>query len=164
MERWPTEIPLLVVVAIAAGCLWLLFALSMIGLIYAVFIGLFLSLSHLGFVAYLRGSAVRLGPDQFPELHARVVHLAHRVGLRKEPEVYVMQAGGSLNALATGFLRSRMVVLFSDLRLFQRESLRSIRKSSKEERAPRSGSPGRWSAWPWRRSFSPVCPHSSCEA
>lgn len=115
VERWPTEIPLLVVVALAAACLWLFFALSMIGLIYAVFIGVFLFFSHLGFVAYLRGSAVRLGSEQLPDLHARVVHLAHRVGLRKTPEVYVMQAGGALNALATGFLRSRMVVLFSDL-------------------------------------------------
>jgi hypothetical protein len=58
---------------------------------------------------------VRLGPEQFPELHARVLELARRIGLKKEPEVYLMQAGGSLNALATGFLRSRMVVLFSDL-------------------------------------------------
>src|SRR5258705_8404543 len=31
------------------------------------------------------------------------------------PETYLMQAGGSLNAFATRFLRSHMVVLFSDL-------------------------------------------------
>ena len=115
VERWPSEIPLLVAVSIAAVLIWVLLTATMIGLIYAVFIGLFLFVSHLGFVAYLRGSAVRLGPDQFPELHARVADLSRRIGLRKEPEAYIMQAGGALNALATGFLRSRMVVLYSDL-------------------------------------------------
>jgi len=115
VQRWPTEKPLLVLVAIAAAGLWVALIVSVIGFLYAAFIGLFLFVSHLGFIAYLRGSAIRLGPDQLPELHARVIGLASRVGLTKEPEVYVMQAGGALNALATGFLRSRMVVLFSDL-------------------------------------------------
>jgi Zn-dependent protease with chaperone function len=115
VERWPTEKPLLVLVAIAAVLLWVALTVTVIGFVYAAFIGLFLFVSHLGFIAYLRGSAVRLGPDQLPELHARVIELAGRVGLTREPEVYVMQAGGALNALATGFLRSRMVVLFSDL-------------------------------------------------
>ncbi|MGH9868056.1 MAG: M48 family metallopeptidase [Candidatus Polarisedimenticolia bacterium] len=115
VERWPTEIPLLVAVIVAAAGLWILFTITVIGLLYGALIALFLFVSHVGFVAYLRGSAVRLGPEQFPELHARVLELARRIGLRKIPEVYMMQAGGSLNALATGFLRSHMVVLFSDL-------------------------------------------------
>jgi hypothetical protein len=58
---------------------------------------------------------VRLGPDQFPELYYRVQDLATRAGIKELPEVYIMQAGGTLNALATKFLRSRMIVLFSDL-------------------------------------------------
>ena len=115
VERWPTEIPLLVLVALAAAGIWILLAVSMIGLIYALLIGAFLALSHVGFIAYIRGSAVRLSPDQLPELHARVASLARRVGLSAQPEAYLMQAGGSLNALATRFLRSHMLVLFSDL-------------------------------------------------
>jgi Zn-dependent protease with chaperone function len=70
---------------------------------------------HLGFVSHVRGNAVRLGPDQFPELHERVTLLAQRMGLERVPEAYLMQAGGSLNAFATRFLRSNMIVLFSDL-------------------------------------------------
>lgn len=115
VERWPTEIPLLVLVAVAAAGTWLLLAVSMIGLLYALLIGVFLGLSHVGFIAYIRGSAVRLSPEQLPELHARVTSLARRLGLRVQPEAYLMQAGGSLNALATKFLRSHMLVLFSDL-------------------------------------------------
>jgi len=58
---------------------------------------------------------VRIGPDQFPELHARVQELSRRAGLGKMPAAYVMQAGGDLNALATKLFRARMIVLFSDL-------------------------------------------------
>ncbi len=115
IERWPTEIPLLVLLILAAGFVWVALFVSVIGIIYAVMIGLFLFLSHLGFVAHLRGSAIRLGPDQFPELYDRVCQLSRRAGLDQVPEAYVMQAGGALNALATAFLRARMVVLFSDL-------------------------------------------------
>ncbi len=115
VERWPSEIPLLVLVALAAAGIWFFLVFSIIGVLYAALIGLFLFFTHLGFVAHLRGSAVRLGPDQFPELHRRVQELAARAGLARVPEAYVMHAGGSLNALATHFLRARMIVLFSDL-------------------------------------------------
>jgi len=41
--------------------------------------------------------------------------LARRMELRRMPEVYLMQQDGALNAFATRFLRSHMVVLLSDL-------------------------------------------------
>lgn len=115
VERWPSEVPLLVLVAVAAAGLWALFAISIIGIIYAFFIALFLFASHVAFIAHVRGSAVHLGPDQFPDLYRRVQHLAGRAGIRDVPEAYLMQAGGALNALATKFLRARMIVLYSDL-------------------------------------------------
>ncbi len=115
VERWPTEIPLLVLVVLAALGIWLLLAVTIIGIVYVVLIGLFLFVVHVVFVAYVRGNAVRLGPDQFPELYERVRHLAQKIGLRREPEAYLMEAGGALNALATRFLRSEIIVLYSDL-------------------------------------------------
>ncbi len=115
VERWQTERPLLVLVILAALAIWLLLALSIIGLIYAAFIGLFLFVSHLAFIAHLRGSAVRLGPGQLPHLHRRVEELSARLGLRRAPAAYVMQAGGTLNALATRFFATNFIVLFSDL-------------------------------------------------
>lgn len=115
VDAWPSERPLLILVACAAAAIWLLLAVSIIGFVYVALIGLVLFFVHLGFITHLRGSAVRLGPRQFPELYARVVQLARQAGLEALPEVYLLQSGGSLNALATRFLRSRMVVLFSDL-------------------------------------------------
>ncbi len=58
---------------------------------------------------------MRLGSGQLPELHARVQQLARAAGLAREPEAYLLESGGSLNALATKFFRGRMIVLFSDL-------------------------------------------------
>jgi Zn-dependent protease with chaperone function len=112
---WPSEAPLYVFVLLVSLGLWALLALSIFGLVYVSLIGVLLFFVHLGFVTHLRGSAVRLGPGQFPELYARVLELARASGLRDEPEAYLLEAGGSLNALATKFFRGRMIVLFTDL-------------------------------------------------
>lgn len=115
VERWPTELPLLVFVAVAAAFFWLLVAISILGLVYALLIGVVLFFSHVIFIAHVRGSAVKLGPAQFPELDQRVRELAARAGIRRVPDAYLMQSGGALNAFATKFLRSRIIVLYSDL-------------------------------------------------
>lgn len=115
VERWPTEEPLFVFVVLAAVTLWLLLAVSIIGLVYVLLIGVALFVSHVVFVAHVRGSAVRLSANQLPELHRRVEELAARAGLLRPPEAYLMQADGALNALATRFLGVNVIVLFSDL-------------------------------------------------
>jgi Zn-dependent protease with chaperone function len=115
VRRWETEIPLLVLVIVASIVLWILVAVSVIGIFYAVFFSLFFLLAQVGFIAHLRGSAIKLGPQQMPELYARVVAIASRIGLAKVPDAYLMQAGGSLNAMATKLFRSNFIVLYSDL-------------------------------------------------
>jgi|GEM_PF-1113789 len=115
VARWPTEIPLLFFVALATAGIWLLLAVSIFGILYVGLIGLFLFFTHLVCVTHVRGSAVRLGPYQFPELYERVVALSRKAGLREVPEAYLMEAGGSLNAFASKLFRSRFVVLYSDL-------------------------------------------------
>jgi len=115
VRRCPTEKPLLIMVIVAALCLWMLLIFSFIGIFYAVLIAVFFFLGHLAFIAHLRGSGVRLGPEQMPELHRRVGELSGRLGMRQPPVAYVIQAGGQLNALATKFLGSQFIVLYSDL-------------------------------------------------
>jgi Zn-dependent protease with chaperone function len=115
VRRWPTERPLLYLNALAAGGLWVMFLSSphLFGYL-AVMLGVMLLL-NLAFVAQLRGSAVRLGPEQFLELHARVEELARQMELKRIPAVYLMQQDGALNAFATRFMRTHFVVLLSDL-------------------------------------------------
>jgi Zn-dependent protease with chaperone function len=115
VRRWPSETPLFVLVLLCAIACWIFFVLSIVGFAYVVMIGIFFFVSHVAFITHLRGSAVRVGPDQMPELHERIQDLSRRIGLRKAPTAYVMQAGGTLNALATKFFSSNFVVLFSDL-------------------------------------------------
>lgn len=115
VERWPTERPLFALSLLVSIVLWLIAIISVFGIIYAGLFALFFFLVHLGFVAHVRGSAVRLSPEQFPELHQRVARMAVKLGMMQVPETYVMQAGGALNAFATRFLGSNIVVLYSDL-------------------------------------------------
>ena len=115
VARWPTERPLLILNALASAGLWFLFLRSFQSSISIVMSGAIFALMNVAFVAVIRGSAVRLGPEQVPELHARVEELARRMGFRRAPAVYLMQQDGALNAFATRFLRLHMVVLLSDL-------------------------------------------------
>lgn len=115
VDRWPSEMPLLVLVAVVSLAVWAVAAISIVGLAYAAILGAFFFVGHAVFVAHVRGSAVRLGPEQFPEVHAAVERLSGRMGLTPVPDVYLMQAGGALNAFAAKFFRSNIVVLFSDL-------------------------------------------------
>lgn len=115
IPRWPTEIPLRIVIMLVSLAIWALLALSIVGLIYALMIGLFLFFAHVAFIAHVRGSGVRIGPEQFPELWERVVALSRLAGMPEPPAAYIMQAGGELNAFATKFLGGRVMVLYSEL-------------------------------------------------
>ncbi len=117
VARWPSEIPLFIVATAVSLIIWAALVVGSfgLGLIYVAAIVLFVFFAQVGFIAHLRGSAIRLGPDQFPDLHARVVELSRRAGLKAPPEAYILQADGALNALATKFFRGEMIVLYSDL-------------------------------------------------
>jgi Zn-dependent protease with chaperone function len=115
VKRWPSERPLFAISLLVSIVLWILAVVSIIGIIYAAFLGLIFFLLHIGFIAHIRGSAVRLSQEQFPELHQRVARLAVRLGMTRVPETFVMQGGGALNAFATRFLGANIVVLYSDL-------------------------------------------------
>jgi Zn-dependent protease with chaperone function len=111
----PAEGPLRILLLIAGIALWIVFVLSVVGLVYGILLGLFFFFAHMSLIAHVRGSSIKLGPSQMPELYARVVELSRRIGLEKVPDVYLRQSGGLLNAFATRFGRARFVVLFSDL-------------------------------------------------
>ena len=109
------EVPLRVSLLIIGMALWLVFVLSVVGLAYGILLGLFFFFAHMSLIAHLRGSSIKLGPNQMPELYGRVVELSRRIGLQKVPDVYLRQSGGLLNAFATRFGKARFVVLFSEL-------------------------------------------------
>jgi hypothetical protein len=63
----------------------------------------------------IRGNAVRVSERQFPQLHRLAAAHARRLGLKRVPDMYVMESGGLLNAFATRFLGRDFVILYSDV-------------------------------------------------
>ena len=115
VTRWPSELPLLALALVASVAIYVLLAISLVGAIYVGAFAVMFFVMNAAFVAHIRGSAVRLGPQQFPDLHRRVAEIARRIGLDEVPDAYLMQAGGALNAFATRFLGLNVIVLFSHL-------------------------------------------------
>ena len=115
IKRHPAEIPLFIIMLLISLCVWTILLFSSIGLIYAMIIGLFVLFGHVISIAHIRGNAVEINEEQFSEIHNIVVTLSKRLDFKKTPEVYLMQSGGVLNALATKFLRSKLIVLHSEL-------------------------------------------------
>lgn len=103
-----------IVVLLISILVWLGLAVTMIGLVYALFIGFFLWLGNGLLTAYLRAEAVRVGADQLPELDASLREVCQKLGVRNVPALYVLQSGGLLNAFATRFAGRDFVVVYSD--------------------------------------------------
>lgn len=84
----------------------------------AVYIVVFLLISFVRnglLVGFIRGSCVRVGPDQFPDVYDMLCHHSGKLGLRKIPSLYIMQSGGALNALALRCVGRDYVVVFSSV-------------------------------------------------
>ncbi len=67
------------------------------------------------FIGYIQGNAVRVNEQQFPDIHKLVRELAAKIDLQKIPDIYILQAGGFLNAFATKFLSRNFVVIYSEI-------------------------------------------------
>ncbi|MBV8061918.1 MAG: M48 family metallopeptidase [Alphaproteobacteria bacterium] len=110
-----TETILKLVLVLIGTVLWILIAISLIGLVYGALIGLMLLAAHISLIAHLRGNSIKLGPKQLPKLYARVVSLSKRMGMTKVPDAYLLQSNGILNAFATRFGSRNFIVLYSDI-------------------------------------------------
>lgn len=110
-----SERKLYVVSIIFSILIWLAVAVTIIGLLYGLFIGFFIFAAHALMIAHLKGHAVKLSEAQLPAIYRRVVEAARKLGLETTPDAYVMQAGGALNAFATKFISRNFIVIYSDL-------------------------------------------------
>ncbi len=103
---------LLILVSVA---LYVVLIVSLVGLVYLLLGFLILFVIQGVFIGYVRGNCVRLGEDQFPEVYGTARDLAAEMGLKTLPEIYLMESGGLLNALATRFVGKHFVILYSEL-------------------------------------------------
>jgi Zn-dependent protease with chaperone function len=94
---------------------WLAMLISIVGIPYAILVAAAGLVVHSLFMAHVTGNGVRIGPRQLPDLMRRIEVAAHKLGLERVPEAYVVQSGGLLNAFATKILSRRFIIIFSDL-------------------------------------------------
>ncbi|RYX96852.1 MAG: peptidase M48 [Comamonadaceae bacterium] len=66
-------------------------------------------------IAWIKGTAVKLSPTQFPDLYRRFEEACRKLGITELPDVYLMNGSGALNAFATRFFGRNFVVLLSDV-------------------------------------------------
>jgi Zn-dependent protease with chaperone function len=87
----------------------------MVFVLYAFLIYLYQILVHSVAMGHLKGNGIRVTEEQFPEIHRIVAAHSRRLRLDSIPLIYIIQAGGVLNAFATRFVMKNYIVLYSDI-------------------------------------------------
>lgn len=82
---------------------------------YVVAFSLTFFVIHGIWIGHLRGNGIRASERQFPELMQMATRHAATLGLRRVPDVFVLQSGGVLNAFAKRFLGRDFVVIYTDV-------------------------------------------------
>lgn len=114
---YPKEKPLFTIMVVVSAIFWLVLVVETFGLAL-LYLGLFALIylfAQSAFISFLKGSAVKLSPQQFPDLHQRLLDCCTKLGIKKVPEAYLMHGNGIFNALATRFLGRDFLVLYSDV-------------------------------------------------
>jgi Zn-dependent protease with chaperone function/type II secretory pathway pseudopilin PulG len=96
---------------------WIVLLLATKGgaLVYALLFFVAYCFAQSALIAYLKGNAVRITEEQFPDLKRQVAGCCAKLGLADEPDAYLLQMGGALNAFATRFFGRDFLVLYSDV-------------------------------------------------
>ncbi|HSD65643.1 MAG TPA: M48 family metallopeptidase [Vicinamibacteria bacterium] len=114
---YPNENPLFAISLVLSVVFWLLVLVGTLGiaLLYALLFFVFYLFAQSALIAHIKGTAVRITPQQFPDLHERLAGCCRRLGIDAVPETYLLHGDGAFNAFATRFLGVNFVVLLSDV-------------------------------------------------
>lgn len=115
--QYAREKTLFAVLAVLAGIFWTAMTIVTIGMVwlYVLLFFVFYLFAQSGFIAMLRGNAVEVTAEQFPDLHARLVRACEKLGISERPTLHLLNSDGVLNALAIRFLGSNHVALYSSI-------------------------------------------------
>ncbi|OMP66655.1 M48 family metallopeptidase [Domibacillus epiphyticus] len=95
--------------------LYIVAAVSIIALPFIIAIILLSLFLHAVSIGSIRGNGVRVSERQFPDVYERIQALSADMGLRRVPDVFILQSEGALNAFATRFFGRNVVVLYSEV-------------------------------------------------
>lgn len=82
---------------------------------YIIIIYLAQMFAHAIAMGRIKGNAIRVTEEQFPEIHKIVLQHSQSLHLDSTPLTYIVQAGGILNAFATRFCMENYIILYSDI-------------------------------------------------
>ncbi len=94
--------------------IWIVVAITVVGLLYALFLVLFLWITNGLFVARIKSESVAVNEHQLPELYKNYLDVCHKLELIEIPALFVIQSGGVLNAFATRHSQRNFIVVYSD--------------------------------------------------
>ncbi len=108
---------LFAIACIFAGLLWLAIIIpSSGGMIPFI---LFFWLIHLtvrsSMICHFKGNGVHINQNQFPSIYQAIAECTKQLGMKKQPQAYINNGNGVLNAFATHFLRTKYIILNSNV-------------------------------------------------
>jgi Zn-dependent protease with chaperone function/type II secretory pathway pseudopilin PulG len=114
---YKNEKPLFTLMLALSALAWLLILLGTVGmvLIYFLFGFLFYCFAQSALISYIKGTGVRITEEQYPDLKQQISACCRKLGVNEEPQAYLLQMGGMLNAFATRFLGRDFLVLYTDV-------------------------------------------------
>ncbi len=113
--RTPRERALFTVSVIVSALCWLAVVVSLVAIPPAAVLILLALAAHRLFMARIIGDGVRVGPRQLPDLMRRIEAAAHKLGMERVPEAYVVQRGARRRVFATKMFSRRIIVISSSL-------------------------------------------------
>lgn len=113
---------------VSAVLLYLILLVTIIGITYFLLLGLCIWILQGLFIGHLKANAVKLSEKQYPEAYQIAADACANLEYMKMPDIYVIQEGGMLNAMATKFCGKNFVVIYSDvLEVAYNEGLDALR-------------------------------------
>jgi len=84
-------------------------------IVYAAMIWALILFQKIYLIAYMKGNGIAVTERQFPEAFAAYRDMGKALGLRKIPQLFILQQGGALNAFAVRFSGKNYVAIYSDI-------------------------------------------------
>jgi Zn-dependent protease with chaperone function/Tfp pilus assembly protein PilE len=84
-------------------------------LVYALFGFLLYCFAQSALISYIKGNGVLITEEQFPDLKQQIAACCRKLDVNEEPQAYLLQMGGALNAFATRFFGRDFLVLYSEV-------------------------------------------------
>ena len=95
---YPNEAALFPIAATLSIAFWLVLLVGTFGiaLLYALAGFVFYLFAQSGLIAYIKGNAIRLTPQQYPDLHQKLFACCQRLGIGDVPETFLLHHDGGL--------------------------------------------------------------------